>query len=206
MPRPTYFASSADLRHWLENNHAARSELLVGFYKKSSGKMGISYPEALDQALCFGWIDGVRKSVNVESYAIRFTPRKANSQWSAVNIRRARELSAAGAMHSPGLQAFEGASAQKRKYSYEQRQDPRLSAEQERQFRSQSAAWKFFQAQPAGYRRTATFWVISAKRAQTRQRRLGSLLAASTKGRRIDLLSPPSVPKRQSRRSTETSC
>lgn len=153
MARPTYFASSAAFRNWLDYHHARSPELLVGFYKKSSAKAGITYPQALDEALCFGWIDGVRKSLNAVTYTIRFTPRKAKSQWSAVNINRVRELLAARRMHPAGLKAFEGAEAQKRKYSYEQRQNPHFSVDQEREFRINSAAWGFFESQPAGYRR-----------------------------------------------------
>jgi uncharacterized protein YdeI (YjbR/CyaY-like superfamily) len=203
MSRPLYFASSAEFRSWLENNHADCAELLVGFYNKSSGKTSVTYPEALDEALCFGWIDGVRKNVNPEAYSIRFTPRKAKSQWSAVNINRVRKLSAARRMQAPGLKAFEGAEQQKRKYSYEQRQEACLSKEDERRFRSHSSAWAFFEAQPPGYRKTATFWVVSAKREQTRERRLGVLMSSSAAGRRIDLLAPSSVPKRQKARGTE---
>jgi uncharacterized protein YdeI (YjbR/CyaY-like superfamily) len=197
MSRATYFASSADFRTWLKNSHATCGELLVGFYKKSCGKASLTYQEALDEALCFGWIDGVRKSVNAEAYSIRFTPRKAKSQWSAVNIKRMRELSAAGRMQASGLKAFEGAEQQKRKYSYEQRHDACLSRRGERLFRSHSGAWDFFEAQPPGYRKTATFWVVSAKHQDTRERRLGVLISASAAGRRIDLLAPSSVPKRQ---------
>lgn len=204
MPRPpeiVYFVSAAAFRRWLQTNHTGCTELLVGFHKKSSAKPGISYPEALDEALCFGWIDGVRRSVNDECYTIRFTPRKAKSQWSAINIRRVRDLSSAGRMHASGLNAFEGAERQKRKYSYEQRRKSRLSSGDERQFRKKLSAWQFFQSQPPGYRRTATFWVVSAKRDETRQRRLGVLITASAKGRRIDLLSPSSVSKRQKKNS-----
>ena len=198
-----YFASAAEFRNWLENNHNSRTELFVGFYKKSSGKPSITYSEALDEALCCGWIDGVRKRVDDEAYMIRFTPRKAKGQWSAVNIKRAQQLSAAGRMHASGLKAFQGADKQKRKYSYEQRHEPRLSAEDERRFRANSIAWESFQSQPAGYRKTVTFWVVSAKRKETRQRRLGILISASASGRRIDLLAPSSVPKRQKKGSTE---
>lgn len=148
-----------------------------------------------------GWIDGVRRSVNAECYTIRFTPRKPKSQWSAINIKRVRDLSAAGRMHASGLKAFEGAERQKRKYSYEQRRESQLSSDDERQFRRDLGAWKFFQSQPPGYRSTAIFWVVSAKRDETRQRRLGALIRASAKGRRIDLLAPSSVPKRQKKRS-----
>jgi uncharacterized protein YdeI (YjbR/CyaY-like superfamily) len=197
MSRAIYFTSPVDFRKWLDSNHAACTELQVGFYKKSSGKASIAYPEALDEALCFGWIDGVRKRVDTEAYSIRFTPRKAKSQWSAVNIKRVRKLSAEGRMHSSGLRAFEGAERQKRKYSYEQRHKARLSTQDERQFRANAKAWEFFQLQPPGYLKTATFWVVSAKREETRERRLGVLISASAAGRRIDLLVPLSVPKRQ---------
>jgi uncharacterized protein YdeI (YjbR/CyaY-like superfamily) len=206
-PKLAYFASAADFRKWLEANHEKCPELFVGFYKKSSRMPSVTYSEALDQALCFGWIDGVRKNVDAQAYMIRFTPRKARSQWSAVNIKHVQRLLAAGMMHRSGLKAFEGAEKQKRKYSYEQRHESRLSTEDERQFRSNSRAWEFFQAQPPGYRKTATFWVVSAKRDDTRQRRLGVLISASAKGRRIDLLAPSSVtklvPKRQRKNSTE---
>jgi uncharacterized protein YdeI (YjbR/CyaY-like superfamily) len=203
MTRAVYFASAADFRTWLENHHASCTELLAGFYKKSSGKAGITYAEALDEALCFGWIDGVRKSVNAEAYSIRFTPRKAKSQWSTVNIKRVRELSGTGRMHSSGIKAFAGAEQQRRKYSYEQRHEARLSNQHEKRFRGNASAWIFFEAQPAGYRRTATFWVVSAKREETRQKRLGVLISASREGRRIDLLAPSSVSKRQKQPSRE---
>lgn len=173
---PLYFASAADFRMWLEKNHAGCSELLVGFYKKSSDKASMTYPEALDEALCFGWIDGVRKNVNAEAYSIRFTPRKVPSQWSAVNVKRVRELSGAGRMQPSGLKAFEGAEQQRRKYSYEQRQKACLTKEDEGRFRSHASAWPFFEAQPPGYRRTATFWVVSAKREPTREKRLRVLI------------------------------
>jgi uncharacterized protein YdeI (YjbR/CyaY-like superfamily) len=197
MPGAVYFATSPDFHEWLEKNHAACTELLMGFYKKSSGKASITYPEALDEALCFGWIDGVRKSINTNAYSIRFTPRTVKSQWSLVNIKRVRELCAAGRMHSSGLRAFEGAEQQKPGYSYEQRHQARLSTQDERRFRSNTSGWEFFQSQPPGYRSTATFWVVSAKRQGTRERRLGLLISASAQGRRVDPLAPSSVPKRQ---------
>ena len=197
MSRAIYFGSSADFRKWLEENHAAATDLLMGLSKKSSGKASITYPEARDEALCFGWIDGVRKRVSAEAYSIRLTPRKAKSQWSMVNIKRVRQLSAAGRMHPSGLKAFQGAEQQTRKYSYEQRQEACLSNEQERRFRAHASAWVFFKAQPPGYRKTATFWIVSAKREPTRQRRLDLLITASAQARRIDPLAPSSVPKRQ---------
>lgn len=196
VPKILYVPTSADFRRWLEANHSECDELWVGFYKRGSGKPSISYPEAVEEALCFGWIDGVRKSVSDHAYTIRFTPRKARSQWSAVNIERVQELSAEGRMEPMGLKAFEGATQQKRKYSFEQRHESRFSREDEGQFRANSKAWNFFQAQPPWYRRTATFWVVSAKKEETRQRRLAILIRDSGAGRSIRPLTRP-VPKRK---------
>jgi len=195
--KPTHFQSAHDFRAWLEENHALFPELLIGFYKKSSGKLSITYPEALDEALCFGWIDGVRRNVNAGAYTIRFTPRKPKSQWSAVNIRHVERLTQAGRMCPAGIKAFQGATEQSRKYSYEQRNEACFDKESDRRFRAHRAAWDFFQSQPPGYRRTATFWVVSAKKEETRQRRLEVLIAAAGSGRRIDPLAPLSVPKRR---------
>jgi len=190
-----FFKSAADFRAWLDARHRDGGELWVGFYKKSSAKPSITYPEAVDEALCFGWIDGVRKSVDADAYTIRFTPRKPDSQWSTINIKRARELADAGRMRPAGLEAFAGAKGQPRKYSYEQRHHAKFPREQERQFRANPRAWDFFQAQPPWYRRTATFWVISAKKEETRQRRLALLIADSERGRPIKPLVRP-LPKR----------
>jgi uncharacterized protein YdeI (YjbR/CyaY-like superfamily) len=197
--RPAFFMSATNYRAWLEARHAECQELWVGFYKKSSGKPSITYPEALDEALCYGWIDGVRRSVGHDAYTVRFTPRKARSQWSAVNIRRAQELADQGRMHPAGLQAFEGAKHQPRKYSYEQRHQANFPPEQERQFRANLRAWNFFQSQPLWYRRTATFWVISAMKEGTRQRRLDILIADSENAKPIKPLTRP-VPKRHKMR------
>ncbi|MDH4045758.1 MAG: YdeI/OmpD-associated family protein [Gemmatimonadota bacterium] len=188
---PTFFASAASFRQWLARHHAGATELWVGFYKKDSGKGGITYPEALDEALCYGWIDGIRKRVNATSYTIRFTPRKATSNWSAVNVRHATRLIETRRMRSPGLAAFEAREGDKAGYSHEER-PARLAPALAKRFRAAHAAWAFFQAQPPGYRRTATFWVMSAKRDETRERRLTSLIACSAKGQRIPLLAPPS--------------
>ena len=190
-----FFKSPSDFRAWLSVGHHKHRELWVGFHKKSSGKPSITYPEALDEALCFGWIDGVRKSIASDAYAVRFTPRKPKSQWSAVNLKRAQELADAGRMHSAGLDAFAGAKDQPRKYSYEQRHKASFDAQQKRQFRSQRQAWDFFQSQPPWYRRTATFWVVSAKKEETRQRRLAALIEDSAQGKPIKLLTRP-IPKR----------
>ena len=189
--KPTFFQSAADFRKWLASNHDKFHELWVGFYKKNSGKVGIAYLEAVDEALCFGWIDGMKKSVDEISYTHRFTPRKAKSFWSAVNIRRVGELQQLGRMAAPGLKAFAGRDDQKAKqYSYE-RSTCELGNAHEKKFRRNSKAWRFFQAQPPGYRRTATWWVISAKREETREERLAKLIETSQHGRRLDMLVSP---------------
>lgn len=195
-----FFESPLDFRRWLKTEHQKTSELWIGFYKKSSGKPSITYPEALDEALCFGWIDGVRKSVDTDAYMQRFTPRRPNSQWSAVNIRHVERLTKAGRMTSAGLRVFEGAKSQSRKYSYEQRNHARLSTADERQFRANRMAWDFFQAQPPWYRRTTTFWIISAKRKETRKSRLSTLISDSEHGEWIKGLQRPPVPKRRGKR------
>jgi uncharacterized protein YdeI (YjbR/CyaY-like superfamily) len=184
---PTFFESAAEFRRWLTKHHASATELLVGLYKKESGR-GITYPEALDEALSFGWIDGVRKRFDVESYTIRFTPRKPHSIWSQVNIRRAKELIALGRMKAPGLRAFELRDEQRTKqYSYE-REQARFDAALEELLRANPTAATFFDAQPPGYRKVVTFWVMSAKREETRARRMGILIQCAERGRRIDLL------------------
>jgi len=194
-----FFKSAADFRAWLEAEHEQCQELWVGFHKKSSAQNSITYPEAVDEALCFGWIDGVRKSVDRDSYTVRFTPRKLKSQWSAVNIKRAEELAEAGRMRPAGVKAFSAAKDQPRKYSYEQRHQARFDRAQGRQFRANRQAWSFFQKQPPWYRRTATFWVVSAQKEETRKRRLATLIHDSAQGRPIRPLTRP-VPKRQEKR------
>jgi uncharacterized protein YdeI (YjbR/CyaY-like superfamily) len=185
---PCYFTSAVRFHHWLEKNHATATELLVGFYKKSSGKPNMTYQEALDEALCFGWIDGIRKSVDENRYTIRFTPRKPTSNWSNVNIKRVNELIAEGRMMPAGLAAFEARKAEKSGvYSYENR--PRqLSVEYERQFRANQTAWAFFQSQAPYYRRTACAWVITVKKEETRLRRLAVLIEDSAQGRRLGIM------------------
>ena len=188
--QPTFFPSGAAFRSWLEKNHSTSTVLLAGFYRKQSGKGGISYPEALDEALCFGWIDGVRKRYDEVSYTIPFTPRKPGSIWSAVNIRRAGELMKLGRMHATGQSVFQRRDQRKSElYSYE-RATCKLEGGYEKQFRANKKAWEFYQAQPPGYRRTSAWWIISAKQEQTRQRRLRKLIEDSAKGRRIALLTP----------------
>ncbi|MGH9773688.1 MAG: YdeI/OmpD-associated family protein [Candidatus Acidiferrales bacterium] len=184
--KPTFFSSGAEVRKWLAANYAKVSELYFGFYKQSSGKGGVTYFEALDEALCFGWIDGVRKSHDESSFTVRFTPRKARSNWSAVNIRRATELKKLGRMQAPGLAAFEGRDRKRdAPYSYERR-EAKLPRAYEKEFRANKSAWEFWEAQPPYYRRLINWWVISAKQEETRERRLGALIAASAAGRRIE--------------------
>ena len=188
--KPRFFATPSAWRAWLEENHAEAEELWVGLYKRDSGRPSITWPEAVDGALCFGWIDGLRKGVDAISYKIRFTPRKPGSIWSAINTRRVAELMSAGRMRPAGQKEFEQRDRKKTKlYSYE-RETAELAGEYERRFHGNEKAWEFYQAQPPGYRRVSTFWVMSAKREETRQRRLAQLIESSAKGRRIDMLTP----------------
>lgn len=180
-----YFATPAAFRRWLAKHHATERELLVGFYKKASGTPGISYQEAVDEALCFGWIDGLKRRVDESRYTHRFTPRKAISTWSLVNVTRATELIALNRMATPGLAAFERRDPERTGiYSFEKR-PAALDAALERTFRKQAAAWAFFRAQPPGYQRVLTHWVMSAKQAETRLRRLAALVKRSAEGKRI---------------------
>jgi uncharacterized protein YdeI (YjbR/CyaY-like superfamily) len=182
---PTFFKTSGEFRRWLAKNHATQNELWLGMYKKATGKGGITYKEALDEALCYGWIDGVRKSLDTESFVQRFTPRKAKSYWSAVNTRRANELIAEKRMAPPGLKAFEARDRElTARYSFE-REAPSFDASQLKAFRANRKAWEFFEQQPPGYRRLATFYVTSAKRPETRAQRLDRVISTSAAGKRI---------------------
>jgi uncharacterized protein YdeI (YjbR/CyaY-like superfamily) len=190
--RPTFFPSPQTFRAWLEAHHEAKQELLVGFYKKGSGKPSITWPEAVDQALCFGWIDGVRRRIDDAAYSIRFSPRRPKSTWSAINIERAKELTRLGLMWPAGRRAFEARSDDRSAiYSYEQRHDPKLDATYARRLRANETAWAFFQSQPPWYRRAATHWVMAAKREATRERRLATLIQDSAQGRTIGPLTRP---------------
>ncbi len=183
-----FFSSAGDFRAWLEVSHASARELLVGFRRRSSGQPSLTWPEAVDQALCFGWIDGVRRGVE-DGYTIRFTPRRLRSNWSAVNVRRFRELETGGLVQPAGRQAFEQRVPERTGiYSYENRHRAELDPAQRRQFQAHPRAWEFFQRQPPGYRTTTTWWVISAKREETRARRLQNLIGESERERRIGLL------------------
>jgi uncharacterized protein YdeI (YjbR/CyaY-like superfamily) len=189
---PIYFESPAAFRAWLEQHHESEAEVLVGFHRKATGRPTLTWPESVDQALCFGWIDGVRRTVDEERYTIRFTPRKAKSTWSNVNIAKVAELTAQGLMLPAGLRAFERRDeARSGIYSFEQERPQELPPEYVAQFEANPLAWERFRAMPPGYRRTATHWVLSAKRQETRQKRLETLIADSERGRRIAPLTRP---------------
>jgi uncharacterized protein YdeI (YjbR/CyaY-like superfamily) len=191
---PTFFKTPAELRRWFGRNRATCAELWIGIHKKDSGLPSVTYKEALDEALCFGWIDGVRRGMDDTSYCQRFTPRKLRSTWSAVNIARAHELIAEGRMQPCGLEAFERRTADRsRVYSYEQRQTAALSAAEVKVFKANRAAWTFFSAQAPSYRRTAAWWVQSAKQERTRARRLAVLIESSARGE----LAPPFIISRK---------
>ena len=174
-----------ELREWLRQNHASVDELWVGLYKRDSGRPSVTWPELVDQLLCFGWIDGVRKSIDAESYTIRVTPRRPDSTWSAVNLRRVPELIELGWMEPAGRAAYDARDESKAsRYSFEQDRAA-LDEAYEREFRANAGAWEYFQAQPPWYRKTATWWVVSAKREATRRRRLETLIRDSTNGERL---------------------
>jgi uncharacterized protein YdeI (YjbR/CyaY-like superfamily) len=191
---PTFFAAPLDFRRWLEAHHRDAAELWVGFHKKGTGRPSLTWPESVDEALCFGWIDGVRKRLDDDRYVIRFTPRRRGSTWSAVNARRAGELIRDGRMRPAGREAYDARDPERSGiYSFEQREAARLSEEEAARFRANAAAWRFFESQPAGYRRTALWWVVSAKRPATRARRLDTLVRDSAAGQRIAPLRRPTA-------------
>jgi uncharacterized protein YdeI (YjbR/CyaY-like superfamily) len=191
---PKFFASQEAFRRWLEKNHGAQMELWIGFYKLHTGRKGLSYAQAVDEALCFGWIDGLVRRFDEAAFMQRFTPRKAKSTWSQVNIRKVDVLTKAGRMAAPGLAAFNTRDpARTGLYSFENR-NPQFDAATARRFRAHKKAWAFFEAQPPGYRRTATHWTMSAKREETRERRLARLIADSALGKRLDLFSGETTP------------
>jgi uncharacterized protein YdeI (YjbR/CyaY-like superfamily) len=182
---PTFFRTPSAWRKWLAKHHARTAELWVGFYRKDSGRESITWPESVDEALCFGWIDGLRKSVDEVSYQIRFSPRKPGSVWSAINIRRARELIEEGRMQPAGRAAFEVRKENRSGiYSYEQRGE-QLQAPYDRLLEKNRAASNFFQAQPASYRKAVGWWVVSAKREETRLKRMAKLIEHSARGQRV---------------------
>ncbi len=183
---PTFFANPAEFATWLTQHAATHTELIVGFYKRDSGLPSMTWPESVDEALCVGWIDGVRTSIDHLSYKIRFTPRKPTSIWSKINIDRVGVLTAQGRMQEAGLRAFAlRREAKSSIYSYEQAEKAELSQVQEALFRKNKKAWTFFQAQPPGYRHQMVWRVVSAKRPETQATRLTKLLEASEAGLRL---------------------
>jgi len=179
---PVFFADAAELRAWFLEHHADAPELLVGYYKKHTGRPTVQHTEAIEQALCFGWIDSIGRRIDDERYQVR----RKGSVWSAINVAKIAELTAAGQMHPAGLHAFESRKPERvAAYSYEQPADAVLDAEQTARFEGEEAAWKWFSAQSASYRRAAVHWVVSAKRPETRQRRLDQLITDSAAGRTV---------------------
>jgi uncharacterized protein YdeI (YjbR/CyaY-like superfamily) len=186
-----FFSSPAEFRAWLEDHHETASELWVGYYKKATGKPTMTWSEAVDEALCFGWIDGKVQRIDEERHRQRFTPRRANSNWSAINIAKVAELRKQGRMTPAGEAAFAARREDRSAvYSYERRHEAAFDDEQEAELRANDAAWAWFSDQSASYRQLATFWVVSAKRPETRARRLATLIECSAEGRRVPALTP----------------
>lgn len=184
--KPRYFAAARDFHDWLSKHHGDHDELLVGFHKRGSASPCMTWPESVEQALCFGWIDGVRKRVDEERYTIRFTPRRASSIWSAINIALAERLTAAGKMAPAGKRAFEARSEQRsRVYSHEREQPAELAPLEQKSFKTDRKAWRFFSEQAPWYQRSAYHWVVSAKKPETRAARLAQLIADSASGLKI---------------------
>jgi uncharacterized protein YdeI (YjbR/CyaY-like superfamily) len=190
-----FFDGPGAFREWLEANHASATEVFVGYFKKATGKQTMTWSQAVDQALCFGWIDGVMRRIDEERHMQRFTPRRPGSNWSNVNIAKVAKLEEAGLMRPAGLAAFE-ARSEKRSgiYAFEGKQAAELPAGYERRLRADAAAWEYWQAAAPSYRRTATHWVVRAKREETRERRLAQLIESSAAGRNA----PPFIPRRGS--------
>jgi len=189
--KPVFFDSPEAFRGWLEKHHGSAKELLVGFHKVHTGKPSLTWAQSVDAALCFGWIDGLRRSLGAESYTIRFTPRKPTSIWSNVNTRRVAELTKQGLMAPAGLAAFKLRDPKRAGiYAFEQKavQEIALDAKADKAFRARKKAWAFFESQPPGYRRIAIKWVMSAKRDETRERRLAQLIADSANGERLAIV------------------
>jgi uncharacterized protein YdeI (YjbR/CyaY-like superfamily) len=199
--KPTFFPTPADFRAWLERNHETAPELLVGFYKKGSGRPSITWPESVDEALCFGWIDGIRRTIDDESYSIRFTPRRAHSNWSNVNVKRVAELTKLGHMHPAGLRAFEARDPKRTGiYTYEggrPQTEVKLAPAYLKKLKSNAKAWAFLEAQPPYYKRVVALYVMSAKKEETQLKRLARLIEDSANGRRIGLMERPAKGSRK---------
>ncbi len=183
---PVFFANPADWRRWLQANHATSIELVVGFHKKETGRPSLTWPESVAEALCYGWIDGIRRSLGAEAYTIRFTPRKPTSIWSDVNTRMAKRLIADGRMEAAGLAAFKRRDAKRSGvYSFERKQAAELIPAERKGLKAEKAAWKFWEAQPPGYRNLVCHWLRAAKREETRAKRFARLLDDCRNGLRI---------------------
>lgn len=188
---PRFFATAAELRAWFLANHETSEELILGFYRASTGRRTVTWAEAVDEALCVGWIDSIQRGLNDEAYTLRFTPRRKRSIWSRTNIANVERLTAEGRMLPAGIAAFEARTPDRTGvYSFEQDEEPALAADDEARLRADAAAWAWFSARTPSYRRQATHWVISAKRPETRERRLAALIADSAAGRPIKPLAP----------------
>ncbi len=184
---PEFFPTQKDWRKWLKNNHNKFEEFWVGFYKKGSGQLSITWPESVDEALCFGWIDGIRKSIDGMSYKIRFTPRRKQSTWSSANVKRVEELIELGKMEKPGIAAFDRRDVNKTKrYSFEQK-NTKFSPAYEKSFKENKIAWQFFSKQSPHFKRVLTWWVMSAKREETKLRRLNILIRDSEIGKKPEV-------------------
>jgi len=182
---PTFFAKQSDLRKWFEKNHEKQTELLVGFYKVGSGKLSITWPQSVDEAICFGWIDGVRKSIDKDSYCIRFTPRRPTSIWSAINIKKVEELTKQGLMKPAGLASFEKREEKKsRIYAYE-KEPATLDKNYEKTFKANKKAWTFFKSQAPSYQKVLVHWIMSAKQEATQISRLEKLISSSETGKKV---------------------
>ena len=183
---PTFFETPAAWRKWLAKNHATAKEILVGFHKVGRGQKSITWPESVEEALCYGWIDGVRKRRDAETYTIRFTPRKPRSIWSATNVKHVERLVKEGRMRKAGLAAFEARTAARTGvYSFENRERAKLTPAQENELRANEAAWTYFASMPPGYQNIAIWWVVSAKKEETRAARLATLIEDCAAGRKI---------------------
>lgn len=188
LPEGNYFDSPEDFRDWLKTNHNRETEIWLGYYKKDAPIQGIGYKESVDAALCFGWIDGIVKSIDQHRYCRRFTPRKKNSIWSQVNIRRYCELKEMGLVHPAGAKVFDARDERRQNlYSFEQEKHE-LGSAFEKKFKAKKTAWKNFHAMTPSYRKAATWWVVSAKQESTRLNRLDILIENSQNGRKIPLL------------------
>jgi uncharacterized protein YdeI (YjbR/CyaY-like superfamily) len=189
---PIYFTSTDELRRWFVANHETAPELWIGHHRKATGRPSLTWSETVDEALCFGWIDGVRYSVDGDRFVQRFTPRRKGSNWSAINIAKVQQMSADGRMTPAGLAAFAARTEERSAiYSYERRHAAVFASEQEARFRANEAAWEWFEARPASYRTPAIHWVISAKRPETREKRLATLIEDSAAGRTVKHLTRP---------------